>query len=193
MYTQTGLPWHVVEEAINREADWLRKVIFQSASEKIPGCDECQYTFRKIALLIITGKVKARDITAKDGYDLWDGLTQKHNIIKSAWHGGDWHRKMMDVITEYFERDGFEVVPEPFISKGRADLDVYKDGYMDLFVEIGTTSVYKLWWNLQMLAGCKILLVTDENKAIEFTCYDVRGDELRRPHTNEYTRDAAPS
>ena len=96
----------------------------------------------------------------------------------------------MDVITQYFERDGFEVVPEPFLSKGRADLGVYKDGYIDLFVEIGTTSVYKLWWNLQLLTDCKILLVTDENEAIEFTCYDVRGDELPRPYTKGYTCDA---
>jgi hypothetical protein len=178
---QTGLPWHVVEEAINRESEWLRKMIVQSTTEKIPGCDECRYTFRKIALLIITGKVKAKEFTAKDGHDLWDGLTQKHGIAKSAWHGGDWHRKMMDVITEYFERDGFEVIPEPFLSKGRADLGIYKDDYMDLFIEIGTTSVYKLWWNLQTLTDCKILLVTDENRAIEFTCYDVQGDKLRKP------------
>lgn len=181
MSTQTGLPWHVVEEAINRETDWLRKVIVQNAAEKIPGCDECRYTFRKIALLIITGKVNAKEFTAKNGHDLWDGLTQKHNIAKSAWHGGDWHRKMMDVITAYFERDGFEVIPEPYISKGRADLGIYKDGYMDLFIEIGTISVYKLWWNLQMLADCKILLVTDENRAIEFTCHDARVDRLHRP------------
>ncbi|MCJ7515050.1 MAG: hypothetical protein MUO89_03640 [Dehalococcoidia bacterium] len=181
MSTQTGLPWHVVEEAINRETDWLRKVIVQNAVEKIPGCDECQHTFRKIALLIITGKVKAKEFTAKNGHDLWDGLTQKHSIAKSAWHGGDWHRKMMDVITAYFEREGFEVIPEPYISKGRADLGIYKDGYMDLFIEIGTTSVYKLWWNLHMLTDCKILLVPDENRAIEFTCHDAHGDRLHRP------------
>jgi hypothetical protein len=77
---------------------------------------------------------------------------------------------MMDVITEYFENQGFEVIPEPFLSQGRADLGIYKDGHMDLFVEIGTTSAYKLWWNLQILTSCKILLVPDEKRAIEFTC-----------------------
>ena len=177
---QGGLPWHVVEEAIKRESEWLRRVVVQSATEKIPGCDECQYTFRKIALLIIIGKVEAKEFTADDGHDLWDGLTQGHSIAKSAWHGGDWHKKMMDVITEYFERDEFEVIPEPYLSKGRADLGIYKDGYMDLFIEIGTTSVYKLWWNLQMLTDCKILLVTDESRAIEFTCHDAHGDKIRR-------------
>jgi len=181
MSARTELPWHVVEEAINREISWLRKVIVQNNVEKIPGCDECQYTFRKIALLIITGQVYAKELTAKTGHDLWDGLTQQHSIAKSAWHGGDWHRKMMDIITTYFERDGFDVIQEPYISKGRADLGIYKDGCLDLFIEIGTTSVYKLWWNLQMLTDCKILLVTDENRAIEFTCHDTHGDRLHRP------------
>jgi hypothetical protein len=178
---KTGLPWNIVEEAINREIEWLRRVIVQAATEKIPGCDECQYTFRKTALLIITGKVRAREFIARDGYDLWDGLTEKGGITESAWHGGEWHRKMMDVVSEYFERQGFEAISEPFLSKGRADLGIYKDGYTDLFVEIGTTSIYKLWWNLQMLTNCKILLVTDEKRTVEFTCLNNHGDKIRSP------------
>lgn len=51
----------------------------------------------------------------------------------------------MDVLTEYFAKQGFEVIPEPFLSKGRADLGIYKDGHAHLFIEIGTTSAYKLW------------------------------------------------
>ncbi len=50
---------------------------------------------------------------------------------------------------------------------------------MDLFVEVGTTSAYKLWWNLQMLTNAKILLVPDEKRAIEFTCRDDHDDILR--------------
>jgi hypothetical protein len=110
---------------------------------------------------------------------LWDDLTQKHGIKKSARHGGVWHRKMMDVITEYFTNQGFEVIPEPFLSQGRADLGIYKDGHMDLFIEIGDTSPRKLWWNLQMLTNCRILLVPDENRAIEFNFQHGQGDMLR--------------
>ncbi len=95
--------------------------------------------------------------------------------------GSSWHRRMMDVITEYFESQGFEVIPEPFLNKGRADLGIYKDGYKDLFAEVGTTSAYKLWWNLQMLTNAKILLVPDEERAIEFTCLDSKRDVLRSP------------
>lgn len=178
-FAQTGLPWHIVEEAINNEIKWLERVIEQTVLGKVPGCDDCRYTYRKIALLIVTGKVGAKELIARDGHDLWDDLTQTHAIQGFARHGGDWHRKMMDVIAEYFENQGFEVIPEPFLSQGRADLGIHKDGLMDLFIEIGTTSAYKLWWNLQMLMNSKILLVPDEKRAIEFTCRDVRGDTLR--------------
>jgi hypothetical protein len=175
----TGLPWHIVEEAINRESKWLERVIEQTSIDKVPGCDECGYTFRKIALLIITGKIVAKEFIARDGHDLWDDFTQKHGIKGFARHGGSWHKKMMDVITEYFENQGFEVILEPFLSKGRADLGIYKNEHMDLFVEVGTTSAHKLWWNLQVLTNCKVLLVPDEKRAIEFTCWDDQGDILR--------------
>jgi hypothetical protein len=171
-FTETGLPWHVVEEAINREIGWLERVIEQTVIGKMPGCDDCRYTFRKIALLIVIGKIKSKEFIAREGHDLWDDLTQKHGIKKSARHGGVWHRKMMDVVTEYFANQGFEVIDEPFLSQGRADLGIYKDGHMDLFIEIGDTSPYKLWSNLQLLTNCKILLVPRENRVIEFTCRD---------------------
>jgi hypothetical protein len=92
---------------------------------------------------------------------------------------------MMDVITEYFENQGFEVIPEPFLSKGRADLGVHKDGYTDLFVDVGSTPAHKLWWNLQVLTNCKILLVPDEGQAIQFTCQADRRDILRHEQGNE--------
>lgn len=178
-FAETGLPWHVVEGAINREIKWLKRVVEQAVVDKVPGCDDCRYTYRKIALLIVRGKVEAKEFIARDGHDLWDDLTQKHGLKRSARHGGDWHRNMMDVITEYFEAQGFEVFPEPFLSQGRADLGVYKDDHADLFVEVGTTSAYKLWFNLETLINSKILLVPDERRAIEFTCRDQQGDILR--------------
>jgi hypothetical protein len=181
-YMETGLPWQIVEEAINDEIEWLRKVIIQHVTEKVPGCDQCRYTFRKIAILIVTGKIKAKEFIARDGHDLWDDLTQQHGTKGSARHGGSWHRKMMDVIAEYFENQGFEVVPEPFLNEGRADLGIYKHGHMDLFVEVGTTSAYKLWFNLQTLMNSKIVLVPDERRAIEFTCRNEQGDILRSAH-----------
>jgi len=169
-FTERGLPWHIVEEAISREIEWLERAIQKTVIGKVPGCDDCRYTYRKIALLIITGRITAKELIARDGHDLWDDLTEKRGIKKSACHGGVWHRKMMDIVTEYFANQGFEVIPEPFLSQGRADLGIHKDGHMDLFVEIGDTSPYKLWWNLQILTNCRILLVPDEKRVIEFSC-----------------------
>ena len=163
------MPWHIVEEAINHEIEWLERVVEQTVIGKVPGCDDCRYTFRKIALLIVTGKIKAKELIAREGHDLWGDLTKKYGVKKSARHGGIWHRRMMDVLTEYFANQSFEVIPEPFLSQGRADLGIHKDGHMDLFIEIGDTSPYKLWWNLQMMTSCRILLVPDEKRGIEFT------------------------
>ena len=176
--SEMGLPWHVVEEAINREIEWLERVIEQTVIGKVPGCDDCRYTYRKIALLIVTGRITAKELVARDGHDLWDDLTEKRGIKKSARHGGVWHRKMMDVLTEYFANQGFEVIPEPVLSQGRADLGIYKNGYAPLFIEIGDTSAYKLWWNLQVLTYCRILLVSDEKQAIEFTCRNEQQDMI---------------
>ena len=178
--SESGLAWHVVEEAVYREIEWLRKAIPQKPGvPETSGCDECTYTYRKIALLIVTGTIQAREFLAKRGHDLWDDLTRIEAIDNTVRHGGEWHRKMMNVLTTYFIKQGFEVVSEPFLHKGRADLGVYKKGYMDLFIEIGTTSVYKLWWNLQASINCILLLVPDENYAIEFTCRSDRNDVLR--------------
>jgi len=179
-FTGKGLQWHTVEEAINREIEWLERVIEKTVIGKVPGCDNCRYTYRKTALLIITGRITAKEFIARERHDLWDDLTHKHGIKKSARHGGIWHRKMMDLLTEYFAKQGFEVITEPFLSQGRADLGIYKDSHMDLFIEIGDTSPNKLWWNLQMLTNCRILLVPDEKRAIEFTCRSEQHDILRR-------------
>ena len=41
-FTGTGLPGHIVEEAINREIKWLEGVIERTSIDKVPGCDDCE-------------------------------------------------------------------------------------------------------------------------------------------------------
>jgi hypothetical protein len=65
-FTGKGLPWHTVEEAINREIKWLERAITQIVIGKVPGCDDCRYTYRKIVLLIGTGKIKAKEFIVRD-------------------------------------------------------------------------------------------------------------------------------
>jgi hypothetical protein len=33
-FTETGLPWHIVEEAINREIEWLGRVSVANSAEE---------------------------------------------------------------------------------------------------------------------------------------------------------------
>lgn len=74
------LPWHTVEEAINREIKWLERAIAQTVIGKVPGCDDCRYTYRKIALLIVTGKIKAKEFIARDGSLFECFLVKQDNI-----------------------------------------------------------------------------------------------------------------
>jgi hypothetical protein len=79
-FTETGLPWHIVEEAINREIEWLGRVIEQTVIGKVPGCDDCSYTFRKIALLIITGRITVKELIAREGSLFECFLVRRDNI-----------------------------------------------------------------------------------------------------------------
>jgi len=64
------------------------------------------------------------------------------------------------------------VVREPDIYGGRADLRVFKKGKPTLYIEVGTTSFFKLWLNLERkrVRKFKYLIVPNDEKLIEFTC-----------------------
>jgi len=50
-------------------------------------------------------------------------------------------------------------------------LGVYKEGKANLFIEVGTTSFYKLWINLEQMKKMKnfvYLIVLNDDKMIEF-------------------------
>lgn len=171
-----NLPWDIVERAVNKEIDWLKRVILTRKSTGALSfmeggattCDNCNYTYRKIALLIITGKIKAREITAKKNKDLWDGLSKKEIRKAKQRHGGEWHRFMMDVIIQFFEIQKYDITIEPHLNFGRADLGIYNKGKKNLYIEVGTVSIYKLWLNLQTIEEAIFLIVSSENKVVEF-------------------------
>jgi len=83
-FTEMGLPWNIVEEAINREIEWLERAIQKTVIGKVPGCDDCRYTFRKIALLIVTGKMKAKEFIAREG-SLFECFLVRRDNIFSLW------------------------------------------------------------------------------------------------------------
>jgi len=176
MKINKGLPWHVVEAHINKEIEWLKaaiptrgKIIADDIYNKqLSKCEYCDYYYRKIALLIIQGKIQAREIRAKGIKDLWDGLTSEAKALKKEKHGGEWHRAMMGILEKYFTNQNYEVTIEPHLNHGRADLGVFKTDKKDLYIEVDTVSIYKLWVNLQTMKDYKFLIIASENKIIEF-------------------------
>ena len=163
-----NLSWHIVEKKINEEIDWLRKVIHVNNDEaglvtnrEISKWATNYFLYRLIAILIVSGQIKAREINSAN---LWG----KGLVDKVHRHGKEWHSRMMDKIDDYFRSQGYEITTEPHTHQGRADLGVFMKGKKDLYVEVGTISLYKLCLNLHFMKDCIILLVPSENQVIEF-------------------------
>jgi len=164
--------WDIVEKKIKEEMDWLRLSIdaFLTKETSAPiGCREC--FLRRIAILIVSGKVKAKEITkASSLKSFWiDKKAKKKNGVKKR-HGSDWHQETMDKIENHFLYLGYEVLREPDLNQGRADLCIYKKGEPDLLIEVGTTSFFKLWRSLATMRHFIYLIVPNDDKLIEFTC-----------------------
>lgn len=172
--TKKSLPWNEVEKAIIKEMDWLRQVIdtFSEKEDPIGGtpgvhyCREC--LIRRIAILILSGKIKAKQINRKAPLNsLWLGKKRNKKGVKT--HGTEWHSQTMNQIEDHFIKQGHEVVREPNLHWGRADLGAHKKGRPSIFIEVGTTSFSKLWLNLATKGIFVYLIVPDDDKIIEFT------------------------
>lgn len=157
-----SLPWDVVEKAIAKEVKWLKETIIEIPHKDKDICKDCVY--RRLAILILSGKIKARDI--KSTVRLW-GKEKSLPIDKP--HGQEWHTEMMKLVNEYFKSLGYDTAIEPNLNMGRADLGVYKNGERNLFIEIGTVSPPKLLFNLESMEDSDFLLVLDSNHAVEFS------------------------
>lgn len=164
--------WDFVEEKIKRESQWLYQNIptFLKEENNAPrGCNDC--FIRKIAILIVAGKVKAKDISkSPELKNFWinKGSNKIENKTK-IFHGSDWHQEKMKTIENHFLNLGFEVIREPVMHQGRADLGIYQqEKSPNLYVEVGTTSLYKLWLNLATEGSFTYLIVPSDNQLIEF-------------------------
>lgn len=170
--TKNELPWRKIEHLIAEEMEWLERSVqtfFKETKDTAgkPVCKSC--TLRKIALLIVYGDVEASEIV-KDSHlkDFWLSLPQNHSGRIEIHHGGDWHRETMTKIENHFLALGFDVVREPNLHSGRADLGVYKEGVPPLFIEVGTTTLFKLAVNLSGMSDFVYLIVPADEKLLEF-------------------------
>lgn len=157
-----SLPWDEVEKAITKEIKWLKETIIETLIKDKDICKDCMY--RRLAILIVSGKIKATDI--KSCASLWG---KRKLSINSKPHGKDWHNEIMNLVYNYFKSLGFNVAIEPNLNMGRADLGIYKKDKRNLFVEIGTVSLPKLLFNLESMEGSDFLLVLDLKHTIEFS------------------------
>lgn len=161
-----SLPWDEVEKVIAKEVKWLKEAILESPYRKRNEfedlCRNCIY--RRIAILIISGKIKAKDI--KSSVCLWG----EENLRKTSKpHGKEWHNEMIGLAYNHFKSLGFDITIEPNLNIGRADLGIYKKDKRNLFIEIGTVSLPKLLFNLESMEDSDFLLVLDSNRAVEFS------------------------
>lgn len=168
------LPWHKVEEAIIKEKKWLLDVFDFSEfgrgknQNKLP--IPLEEMLRQISVSIVRGDVRAKELkSSKQANGLWvDGKTRLEQIENGEYHGNEWHRAMMTIIKNHFIKNGFEVVNEPYLNQGRSDLGVYKENYPSLFIEVGSTSLYKTWINLLTMPQNIFLFVPSVYYALEF-------------------------
>jgi len=164
--------WHIIERVISKEINWLKNNIpvLPESYKKSPSllnCDDC--LLRKIAILVVSGKIKAIELERKNSRkDLWNNLTTKENLQKISRHGEYWHSKMMDVILNYFKDRGNKVISEPILNYGRADLGVVIRPNRVLYIEVDTVSLFKLWYNLSIMKNATFLIIPSEKYAIEF-------------------------
>jgi len=157
-----SFPWEIVEKVIAKETKWLKETLIEISKNEEGHCKDC--IFRRLAILIISGRIRTKDI--KSSVCLWG---KEKSFLIGKPHGKEWHAEMMKLVATYFKSLDYNVAIEPNLNMGRADLAAYKKDGRDLFIEIGTVSLYKLLFNLESMEGSDFLIVLDLNHAIEFS------------------------
>ncbi|MBU1137302.1 tyrosine-type recombinase/integrase [Patescibacteria group bacterium] len=163
--------WHIIEESINKEYSWLKEKIDimppKYKSERNLGfCDDC--LFRKIAILIVSGRIKATEYKPRHNLKSpWNSGNKSFKSIRVNRHGKEWHKKTIRKVANYFKSQKFKVILEPNLNYGRADLGIITPFGL-IVSEIGTISLLKLWYNLSVSRGVIYLVIPCKNYMIEF-------------------------
>jgi len=179
---EEGLPWDVVERAIAVEKGWIVRSFDFGQEQRKENTDELtaiplskDEMLRQLSISILRGQIRARELVSEKINGLWadndPGWKLGHTEER---HGGEWHRAMMSLLKRHFMEDSFEVINEPNLNWGRADIGVYKDGYKNLYVEIGSTSLFKVWFNSRTMPNAIFLFVPSTNYAIEFETANIK-------------------
>ncbi|OGG40064.1 hypothetical protein A3A21_01475 [Candidatus Jorgensenbacteria bacterium RIFCSPLOWO2_01_FULL_45_25b] len=161
--------WHDVEKRIQDEICWLREVISTFLREEKHAPDGCSHCFlRSIAILIVQGIISATEIRFDHTQVSFWKNPHTNSYPQEIYHGKDWHHRTMSQIEGHFIVQGYKVVRQPILQQGRADLGVSDFGGMDLFIEVGTVSLYKLIINFLSMDNFVYLIAPHEGVLVEF-------------------------
>ena len=154
MKTSKSISWLDIESVIKTEIFWLKSHIrpFKINSNLLNYSDNEVY--RNIAIQIVSGKVKATEV----GY-LFENVDFYKNFKKM--HGSAWHDNTMKYFKKYFIGLGYDIIDEPSLFYGRADLAVV-GSRKKCIIEIGTINLMKLWLNLVNMKDVVLIIVTNK-------------------------------
>jgi len=163
---EKDLNWNTTEEFIEKEILWIKNNIetMSTAFKKDSPLKEEELVLRKLAILIVSGKVKVIKFKSKKK-DFWN-FDSLMKISKNHRHGKDWHNKIMNVVHSYFESRKNIVEIEPILNYGRADLGIF-NLESPIYIEIGTVVLYKLLYNLLTMKNSIFLIIPSEDYIIE--------------------------
>jgi len=156
--------WNEIEYKINKEINFLEGNILPSPYRQNDPikCNDC--IFRQIAILIVSGKIKVRKIIC-DSNKIWRQNGDIKPSTAGKRHGAIWHDSTIKTIEDYFKLNNYTTQLEPNLHYGRADIGITS---LNLFIEVGTINLYKLYCNLINMTDCKIIVVSENNNFIEF-------------------------
>lgn len=165
--------WNSTERQINDEIVWLRQSLAAmpksyALHHPLLHCYDC--ILRRIAILIVSGTIGAAEYRLKGQGTFW-GPDSQNIDLQTKKHGKTWHTKMMNKLSAYFARESSKISIEPTLDYGRADLAVYSHTKRVIYVEVGTISLFKLWYNLHTMADSIFLIVPSEEYVVEFVTH----------------------
>ncbi len=150
--------WHIAERTIRNELHWLKRNVptFRTSlprnEETIAHCNDCLY--RRIALQIVSKKIVATKVYSSI-HSMWNKINDKNISYPIKKHGEEWHYVTMKKVATYYY--------------GRADLGIDTGSeIITNFIEIGTVSLFELWYNFSKMKNMRVLLIPTEDYFIEF-------------------------
>ncbi|MEK7653503.1 MAG: hypothetical protein AAB358_03420 [Patescibacteria group bacterium] len=153
--------WLKTENSIAEEIKWLKSNIkpYQDNKNILNYHDDIFY--RLIAILVVSGKIKATEYNYT--------YTEEQIKIFDKKHGGDWHNNIINYLSSHFLKYNYKVdFNEPQLYYGHADLKIIRNQKTAYF-EIDTVSIFKLWINLFIMKNIELIIISYSGKIIKFS------------------------